>query len=382
MLGKIPASLKGKIKPEMFEMAIYRDAFEIVDGQDDCLATIDAGGLVIELDKLRKHGPSQAIFNVIALSMESVASVTAVDYWVEQLIEAWTRRRWVALAKTAMDDDKSLQAITTEASAIISQTASLTGDDVMVRVVGDGELPPEHTGLASSMESLNKSQTVGGFAKAQTSAVCAYTKGGKTAFLTQQALTLSHQGRGVYVTLADLDANGIEQRIMKQITGWSRPPDSLELNRDWYEKRRWLRDQRITVYEGLKTRSGRDIDRLVTWLEDHKPEWIVLDYVQRLTSVKYQANPVQQAEYCSSELCGLASRLNCPIVYGSQITEGGKERKDVTKGSRCWEEDAGLVIRLKVEDGIGTATVAYSRFGPSGIDLGATWDAKSVRWLG
>jgi hypothetical protein len=145
----------------------------------------------------------------------------------------------------------------------------------------------------------------------------------------------------------------------------------------------WLNAAPLDVYDATRLTSGFDVDTFATWLRatHERPgyECVFIDYAQKLRATN-ASNRFAEGDYCSEVMARLAAQVGIPIVVGSQITPGGKDGETKTKNSRAWEEDAGLVVRLKREGSIVECEVPYSRFGPSG-EFTLRWDGERLRMV-
>jgi hypothetical protein len=188
-------------------------------------------------------------------------------------------------------------------------------------------------------------------------------------------------------TFADMGGKDLEERAMRHETGWGHEPRDLFLAQQWQETLNAYRNRwRIDVYDPAEMGVSHDIETFQVWLERKMSKvryrCIFVDYAQELTSRDRKVrDDLSQASACASLLQRLARKLDVPVVVGSQITEGQNGRKDMTKGSRVWEEKAGLVLRIKREKGSSVADVkvAWNRFGPEG-GVTLRWDDERVRF--
>jgi len=253
----------------------------------------------------------------------------------------------------------------------------------------DLDAEPE-SGVPSGFESIDRTTGFLGFVTAQTSVVSAYHKGGKSAFMLQCAKFLMDRGKSVvYATFADLTAAQLKRRILKQMSGFSRPPESLQESADFEEAIDYLndtfRDGSFRIYVGAQ--HGRYVEDLAAkLLEDSEgPDAVFVDYAQKLRSRERGARDSKTAEleYASDALKAMAEDCNCSVILGSQITRGERKGEQTTKYARGIEEDAGLVLNIGETDDAGrvTITVAYNRFGPSGVELPFRWDKHRVRFM-
>lgn len=240
-----------------------------------------------------------------------------------------------------------------------------------------------HEGVPTGFSNLNAAVLTRGWPVGQTSMVSAYHKGGKTAFMLQSALEAAKQGYSVlYASFADLDAQSIQARIMKMETGWASPDNisCLQTCVDWDHALAALKELSFRIYSPAERRIPRDVETFLPWLEREYEaagtQIVFLDYAQRIRSNSRKASTeYYEAGIVADLIQEAAQGFAIPMVLGAQITEGGKDGRDRTKGSRVWEENAGLVVRVKPgdSDDMREIEIPYNRFGGSG--------GFSCKWL-
>ena len=211
-------------------------------------------------------------------------------------------------------------------------------------------------GVGSGFDFIDCNTTCEGWPNGQMSVVTAYTGTGKSAFMLQSAYRIAKAGHPVcYATVADLTGENLFDRLVKNLSGWyggEEPLDPLLAER-WHLARNEISALPIHVYDVSELRYGRDVETLCEWVRANSSRFNVLicDYGQELQSAKARSE-YDHAEIASAELRWLAAQTKLPVVVGSQITEGNAKQgtRDITKGSRKWEERAGLMLKLKVLD--------------------------------
>jgi len=203
--------------------------------------------------------------------------------------------------------------------------------------------------------------------------VRAYHKGGKTMFMTNCAIHAARHGKRVlYMTFADLDASQLKRRIMKHITGWGKRPFNLEAAVEFDQALEEINVQwDFTVYDAAGLESGAEVETAISWarsMHECKPfDLVFVDYAQELRTCERAYGDYERQNICASKMNFLARRLKCPVVVGSQMTQGKEGEKAKTKGSRTWEEKAGLVLSLEKDKTTLQVEVTYSRFGGQNV---------------
>lgn len=231
---------------------------------------------------------------------------------------------------------------------------------------------------------------VGGYPASQMTMVSAYHKTGKTALMLTSAVKAAQEGRRpLFASFADMDGPELEDRVMKGETGWSRCPDYGRNKDDWLKIYDEFKEgnSRMDIYDAAELSSGYDVETFIDWLEPRQKRdpytEIYVDYAQELRLRNSKGmNGDERAAECASLLQRAAKRYGIPIIVGSQITEGKGDEKDKTKGSRSWEEKAGLVIRLRKTGKTALLEIPYSRVGHCGDDarLNLRWNPERVRF--
>lgn len=121
-----------------------------------------------------------------------------------------------------------------------------------------------------------------------------------------------------------------------------------------------------------------DIDHIEQMIYRERPDMVVIDYIQIVTSQRRFTDNRQRIDYISQRLKAAAKKTNCCIVSLSQITRGGKDRPTMSdlKESGGLEQDSDYIILLYREyvnnkeaqispEGT-TVTLDKNKFGNSG----------------
>jgi replicative DNA helicase len=242
--------------------------------------------------------------------------------------------------------------------------------------------PEDIGGVPSKFGLVDNNTETCGLPNGQLTVVAAYAKGGKTACMVQMADAISLQQIPVlYATFADLNKHGIAKRRLKNYCGWSKMPNKAEFQADYNAALRRLRGNGyFQVFDA--TRGGVTVEALCARVSLMKVKPVLfVDYAQELTTVQRVKSDYERHEVVSRVLTRFAAEHDLPTVVGSQITEGKDGGRDMTKGSRVWEERAGLVLKIQIlndqqrekigkakpplnVDGITCASLAFNRFGP------------------
>jgi replicative DNA helicase len=348
------------------------------DGHLDPLSLI---ARLREIDRLKDVGGESYILGIC----EADSGPIGVEYHARDLHRQWLRRKYIALGKSAEEgveiDELKIKAETLAAHSIPRQSPAILG-----RLGHFG--PKPRIGLATGYPSIDRHLSTKGWPSGQMCIVAAYHKAGKSSFQLSCAIRGAQLGRKpLYATFADMGGHDLEERAMRHETRLSRPPDYGEGRNSWQEVlRKFQEEWPIDVYDAAGLDTGYDVETFALWLESRLSiegyTEVYVDYAQELRSRDRRAlNEQAEAALCASLIQRTARRLDIPIIVGSQITEGRNGERDKTKGSRVWEEKAGLVLRLKREEtGSGAhVDIAFNRFGPMGTEP-LIWNEGRVRF--
>lgn len=248
-------------------------------------------------------------------------------------------------------------------------------------------------GITSGISGIDANVATSGYPRGQASYVSAYHKSGKSTFMVQSFCHMANLGyRVLYATFADLNAKRLKRRMLRALSGWSKLPADMDLfSTDAIGFQNALKNIE-TLWEGeIFDASKTDSDTVESFLGQvearhlERPyDCVFVDYFQKLHSDNHRAKfgRVAELDWISSRIARAAERLDLAFVVGSQITEGGKEGRTITKGSRAPEEDGGLVLRIKREDQTkATIMIEYSRFGGMGTEINCLWDPRTLTFI-
>lgn len=256
--------------------------------------------------------------------------------------------------------------------------------------IADVDASGEDTGVSTGIEGIDMAISTKGYPDGQMSMISAYHKAGKSTFMVQSFCHMAEQGhRVLYATFADLNAKRLKRRMLRAMSGWSRMPANADLFGDDAQQFDKATFAIQTVWDAEVFDASRtDSDTIESFLGqleakhlDKPYRAVFIDYAQKLTSDNRRARygGVAEGDWISHTISRAAERLGLAIIVGSQITEGGKDGKTITKGSRKWEEDAGLVLRIQRENqSTAKIVLEYSRFGGMGKEIECSWNPRNL----
>jgi replicative DNA helicase len=335
-----------------------------------------------QIDRLKDIGGENYILGIC----DEQCGPVGVEYHAKNLYRQWLRREYVDLGKSA-EEGVEIDELIIRAEALAAKAIPRQSPAVLGRIGFFGAKP--RVGLSTGYRFIDRFLSTKGWPSGQMSIVSAYHKAGKSSFQISCAVRAAKAGRKpLYATFADMGGQDLEERAMRHETALSREPDHPDMRAEWIEVLRKYREEwHIDVYDAAGLETGYDVETFAVWLESRLPiegyTEVYVDYAQELRSRDKRAmNELTEASACASLLQRLARRLDIPIIVGSQITEGKNGERDKTKGSRVWEEKAGLVVRLKRDEDDETKAlgqIVFNRFGPHG-DAPLIWNGDRVRF--
>jgi replicative DNA helicase len=320
---------------------------------------------------------------------EFVPSVANIEFYAGIVKEKSERRRTVSDAKKLITLAEGEAGIEEVRAARSSLTEAFPGG-VAVVPFGEVEHDSEDRGVPTFIPALNRMMATGGWPSEQVSVSSAYHKGGKSTFMLTDFIHAAELSEKVlYATFADLSAKQLKRRLIKALCGWKKRPVSGDLGRLYDNAIFTIDCWDAFVYDASAMEDGDDLESFCAWVRAEGRERpfsrIYVDYAQELTSRKVlPTDEYGTAAVCAKALAKLARQTGAAVIVGSQITDGSSAAgtRTKTKGSRRWEEIAGLVLRIQREGALATIQVPFSRFGICGpeVSVGCRWSPERLRF--
>lgn len=386
--------LAGMLQPEHFALPQHKAIFAAM------LDAMEGGQRVSYMsvvERIRRAGlePVTNAPDVLIELASYVPSASGCAEYGRIVLDYWALREYAEIGAAALIDGASPDDLALRCERVRSATALSAPPKSGPIGSFVGSRPKR--GIPCGIQMIDDGTVTRGLPEGQMVVIGAYTGGGKSAFMLQLAANIAAGGPVLYATFADLTAEDIADRLVKQRCSWSHEPKSEPMKAAYREASDAVRDLDLTIYDPSELRTGRDVETFCTWVKAQRPfRAVFVDYAQEVRSRSKSARTeLDHADEVSSQLRWLAADLRAPVVVGSQITEGSAGARDITKGSRRWEERAGLYIRLRVlsEDerlsdkrleaeyrtveGLTLAMLAKNRFGRTARQWWR-WDASRV----
>ena len=387
------------LEPNHFWKPLHREAFRSVK-------KIYVAGTTADLESVRvgmsdQGLKSEQIEEVLLDMAENFAYLVGeIGRHIQIIQEKWVLRQFIALGRDCnrrnAQSDKALSWVKKIEEGSISGLAE-TG------LIGDFMDFKRKSGILSAFKFINESTVTCGWPEGQMHVIAAYRGGGKTAIMLQDAAFIAANiGPVAYGTFADLDREDVAKRLMKNATGFSvEPPETADWGR-WLDAEEDLKKLQFHVYDATKNRAGRDIEGWAAWVrrthEQRGLKCAYLDYAQKAKTRKHTSSPLESLTEVSDVCQWLAAETKIPVIVGSQVTLGSEKMGtlDKTKGGLVLEDDAALVLRLKIYkepdrlkldppyNTVPGATLLHldkNRFGESDLSRICQWQSRFAKFV-
>lgn len=258
-------------------------------------------------------------------------------------------------------------------------------DGPMLTSLADIKPSGRRGGIPTGFKRLDSVNSCGGYPVGQITTVSAYHKTGKSTWMIQAMIAAARAGyRVVFITVADLSADDVKRKVLRQLCGWEICPNFEPHKSAFVAALDEIDGWDVHVYDASDLDSGTDVETVCALLRSENAKRPIgmacIDYAQELTSSDKKAT----SEYAEQTICAKKLRIQSArmketaMLVGSQITEGGKDGRDRTKSTRAWEEKPGWILRLRRDEGETTTTLqsVFSRFGGSGMQMSLGWDRE------
>lgn len=380
--------VRNLIKAESFYRPSHQEIFKAIDyldrqGMEPGIALVL--GYLKDKSKLEDIGGEEFVIQVA----ESMFSTAATLDYAKRIAEKAELRAYNLACRNVISkinngtDVEEVRALVSSLPASGNRTSAFID-------IADVDASGEDTGVSTGIEGIDQAIATKGYPDGQMSMISAYHKAGKSTFMVQSFCHMAEQGhRVLYATFADLNAKRLKRRMLRAMSGWSRMPANADLFGDDAQQFDKATFAIQTVWDAEVFDASRtDSDTIESFLGqleakhlDKPYRAVFIDYAQKLTSDNRRARygGVAEGDWISHTISRAAERLGLAIIVGSQITEGGKDGKTITKGSRKWEEDAGLVLRIQRENqSTAKIVLEYSRFGGMGKEIECSWNPRNL----
>lgn len=328
LYDNIRSLLLAKLQKSDFTDGLAVEAFEKIseDAQADKVAMFG---------KLSDDAKAYALTGCENAPLEVNAEAT-VDYFIEQSTQNWLLSQTQSLALSSSVSVPELKKIIEQAE---SRTAVSTDNSQKYLQDFFTELKTVPTGF-ERLDGL----LCGGFVEGTIGTIGARPSTGKTTFALNVLkacldcktvfFSLEMSGRMIYDRLI-ADRLEIEySRVHKH-----------KLNENEFEgvKKTLASYKNLTVIDDVY-----EVEKIVSYVYGNKPKFVIIDFVQIITSQKNFADNRQRIDYISQKLKKCAKETKCCFLVLSQITRAGKERPTMSdlKESGGLEQDSDYVILL------------------------------------
>lgn len=190
-------------------------------------------------------------------------------------------------------------------------------------------------------------KTLGGLRKPAVSYIGARPSTGKTAFALN--IAASQEGRRVLFFSLEMSAEMIYERLASNAL-------MIDYNLFSQQKTGEYHNKQIAEYVNELEKNGNlfvlddvySIEGISAAVTEIKPELVVIDYVQKITTTRQMFNLREQMEYVSGELKRVAKFGGCHVMALSQIARQGKDAPTMSdlKESGALEADGDYIMLL------------------------------------
>lgn len=195
---------------------------------------------------------------------------------------------------------------------------------------------------------------------------------GKTTLAINIATFIALTQRVLFISL-EMAAGMIYDRIVADKAN-IKYSDSVQHIADFETVRRVVENyQNLTIEDSIS-----DIEDIVSLIHENKPDFVIIDYIQIVTSKQPYENNRQRIDYISRLLKQTAKQTGAHILSLSQITRAGKDRPTMSdlKESGGLEQDSDYIMLLyreyvndksaQIKPEATTLTLDKNKFGRTG----------------
>lgn len=336
--------------------------------------------------------------NYLIQVAQFVPSPANCKRYASNVLDKSQLRRLSQIADEAKMEGAVFSDIQPRIEALLESTKPL--DIPVAGAVGDFVQSSRSTrGVPTGFLFFDDNLSAGGLPRKQMTVVKAGTKQGKTALMCQMALDMAKSKYNVlYVTLADLSSEELAARFMRRLCGFDERPTQEPGPAAWDDAQAILSGlTNLRVYDSKGNRDLKTIEAIAQYIANlpDKPDAVFVDYFQKMKTRRQFRSTLESYEYISDQLKSLFERTGIAGVVGSQATQD-ESGATYTKGGRCLEEDAGLVISPRRVDkkekgklgeaykGVAqlfTLGIDYNRFGQSDASVLAEFVGNRVMFV-
>jgi replicative DNA helicase len=188
----------------------------------------------------------------------------------------------------------------------------------------------------------------GGFRLPSVCIVGAYPSVGKTTFALNIALKAILKGHKSLIFSLEMS----REMIFERLAGCSAGVDTDKISkRQLSEPERanvekalnWLKNGYISVVDNIY-----GIENIAVAVRRSKPKFVVIDYIQKVTTLQKYGTTREQINHISGEIKRIAKDNNCHVMALSQLSRAGKDAPTMSslKESGSLEADGDYVILL------------------------------------
>lgn len=352
-----------EVLPEYFEDKTTAEIFRRLAAVYDHYPTADYATYTATLDLDQQDEIKNAMESMIS----PVIAAEQLDDTLKAFHESWQQRQLkskissLAFADPTAADVLQLAEMVKGFSAkrIDNAAKYLQNYHAPIKIIGTGF--PELDKLLGS-----------GLIAATLSTLGARPSTGKTTLAINIATFIALTQRVLFISL-EMSAGMIYDRIVADKAN-IKYSDSVQHIADFETVRRVVENyQNLTIEDSIS-----DIEDIVSLIHETKPDFVIIDYIQIVTSKQPYESNRQRIDYISRLLKQTAKQTGAHILSLSQITRAGKDRPTMSdlKESGGLEQDSDYIMLLyreyvndksaQIKPEATTLTLDKNKFGRTG----------------
>lgn len=202
--------------------------------------------------------------------------------------------------------------------------------------------------IFTHLETFNRK--VGGLRKGTIFIIGARPSAGKTALALNIASYNALKGKKVIIFSLEMSSDMIIERLLSdecnidygRFTG-TLTFDEKSLINDYFNSRGKSLIENLIVVDDVNA-----VENICAQIENNKPELVIVDFIQIVTTLCKSESVRARIDYISSELKRIAKRTNCCIIVLSQLSRAGENapRMSDLRESGSLEQDGDCIALL------------------------------------
>ncbi len=313
-----------------------------------------------EINLFTVYEKSQVPISHLTDITEAVATTSTIESDIKVLKNKSNRRKLIQKAnkiiEMAKDNEIDIETIKNNAMKEIDELESIVDDDVVtlkqgmletVELLGDRY---ENRGDKSYYTGLAKlDRATAGLHKEELTTIGARPGVGKTIIGMQIGLNIARNKKTVMYTSLEMSVTQLCERIISANSGI----DGLRLRLGDIKDHEWGKAFKAASLYSLENflidKTSRNPQHIRAKIRKHKPDLVIIDYLQLLQSTEKQQNREREVATITRDLKLMTLEFKIPIIILSQLNrnaEGNRPTMADLRESGAIEQDSDNVIFL------------------------------------